>query len=145
VAHRILLPTKEMGNLPLFVIERRDANWEPQWAPLEHTAFASVVTIISKEIFDHASYGWTSPLVKALGLGPSGCLRKLPVISQQCYARSRCIHYDKKRCNILSKGMPLCFDPDGLANPDARRLGMEAISLWREGVHIILVELPHDE
>lgn len=133
---RLKLATKELGYLELYLIYENKGEYEPTWKPLQGSSFLGVVTVVSKETMDHALHGYTRPFVQQLGLAPSGCIRKLPTVYQQCGQREQCIFFDDTRCHPVSPKMPNCFEPYGVVPRD---LGHEAIRLWHEGVYIVVV------
>jgi len=137
---RLRIATVEMGFLELFLIYSKGGEWEDEWRPLQgQRAVTSLLSYVSKETMDHALRGWTSPLVKSLGLPPEGGLRK---IAQDCTHKDSipCPMYDSKRCTPLSKKMWNCFQPLGVEGDIALQLGAEVVSLWREGVRVLVVE-----
>jgi hypothetical protein len=140
VPRRLTLPTRELGELKLQVIYQNDGAWEAAWAPLQRDPLASLFTVVSKETWTHALKGWTLPLVQALGIPPEGALRKLPKGGGACFKRGRCPHYNRDECVPSHKKMPWCFEPGSIESEAARRLGAEAVGLWREGVYILVVE-----
>lgn len=129
-----------MGPLELYLIYENDGLWEEQWRPLQGDAFTSLLTVVPKETMSHCLYGWSSPLVKALGLAPKGALVKLPLAAKECALRETCTFYDGATCFPTAKKMPWCFEPDGLGNPQKRRLASEVIKFWREGVYVVVVQ-----
>lgn len=137
---RLKLIPKELGELQLYLIYDYDGVWEEHWRPLQGHPFTDVFTRISKEVMDHALKGWTKPLVDALGLPPAGALRRLPDASKQCARRAHCTLYIPRHCVPTSDLMPWCYEPDGIAKESDRHLAAEAISLWREGVYILVVQ-----
>lgn len=139
---RLKLVTVEVGKLELFLIYSSNSVWEPEWRPMQGHPIASLFTMTSKEVVDHALRGWTAPLTKALGIPPLGALRKLPVAAKGCMDRQKCPHYDQKDCNPAAKDMPWCFVPGGITD-EVRQLASDVIQMWREGVYILLVEEPN--
>lgn len=129
--------TAELGDLEVYVIYSVDGAWEQHWKPLQGTEVATLATFVPKETLDHALKGWSSPLVKALGLAPSGALRKLPKVSQECRLRRKCTFYRPRDCQAANAKVPSCFEPDGLEGDVAVRAA-ELISMWREGVYVIV-------
>lgn len=136
---RLKLPTVELGVLELYVIYDYDGVWEDAWKPLQGSDLTSLATTVSKDVFDHALHGWSKPFVTALGLAPTGALRKLPVKATVCALRSNCTFYDKARCVPASAKLPWCFEPDGFDDPEQRRLAAEVVMLWRQGVYVVVV------
>lgn len=136
---RLKLKTQELGDLELQLIYQYGASWEPSWKPLQGALIASLLTVVSKEVWDHALAGWTRPLVQALGIPPDGALRKLPSADKLCEKRSICPYYHPKECQPKAKNMPWCFEPSGVRDPNARQLASELLSLWREGVYVLVV------
>lgn len=130
---RLQIPSREMGTLQLYLIYSQAGLWEEQWAPLQRVLDLPAV---SKEVMDHALHGWTKPLVDALGPPPKGKLLLLPRSARDCAQRARCPSFDTKRCGLLLKKMPWCFEPDGL---EEKNLVSEVISLWREEVYVVVV------
>jgi len=127
-----------MGDLELYLIYSKDGVWEPQWRALQGSPITSLLTVVSKEDMDHALYRWSKPLVQQLGIPPDGALRKLP--HPVCFQRGTCPLYDAKHCVPRSKILRVCFEPEGIEEPEARKLASDLIRLWKEGVYIVLVQ-----
>jgi len=137
---RLKIATKELGPLELYVIYETDGVWEGTWQPVQGSDVTSLMTTISKEVYDHALKGWTRPLITALGLAPSGALRKLPLGAARCAARTKCPFFDKKACVPASPKMPVCFEADVSPDEQKRHLTSEIIKLWRDGVYVVVVQ-----
>lgn len=135
---RLKVSTREMGMVELYLIYAKGEEWEEEWRPLQGTDVASLFTVVTKEVMDHALWGYSKPLVAALGLPPPGALRKMP--HQQCSARVGCPLYDPPDCVPTGKNLPHCFRPEGLPSDESRWLAFEAVRLWREGVYIAVVK-----
>lgn len=138
----LLLPTKELGDLKLFLIYAKDGVWEATWRPLQHLPIAESFTVTTKAIMDHALRRWTSPLVKALSIPPDGAIRKLSVLNQTCSASLDCPMFHRAECTPTHKKMPWCFQPGGMVTDEARRLAAEVVQKWREGVYLVVVGEP---
>lgn len=137
-----MLPTKELGDLSVFIIYEQASAYEAAWAPVQGLPFTDSFTRVPKAIWDHALKGWTSPLVKALNLPPKGAILKLSKAEKTCEVQNTCPMFTSGECTPLYKKMPWCFQPGGLANLDQRRLGADAIQMWRENTYIIVVFEP---
>ena len=133
---KLLLKTVELGDLDLYLIYQYDLDWEEDWKPLQDQSITSLLTVIDQETWDHALKGWTSPLIKTLGLPPSGALRK---VESKCYRRKLCPFHSKKTCFPTATKMPWCFEPDSIEDPAARQLASNLVRLWREQVHILVI------
>jgi hypothetical protein len=134
VPRRLQIPSQEMGILQLYLIYSYGGVWEQEWLPMQGVLDLPVV---SKETMDHALRGWSRPLVDALGPPPKGKLLLLPRQARVCAVRERCPSHDPKRCGLLLKKMPWCFEPEGLG---ASSLVTQVISHWREEVYVVVVE-----
>ena len=141
---RLKITAREMGPIELQLIYQTGDMWETTWAPLQDSAIAALLPVVSDETMTHAIRGWTKPLVTALGLPPQGALRKMPKEHQQCEHRARCPFYMAANCVPTAKKLPDCFQSENLGTPEARILVYEAIRLWREGVYIVVVKEPVD-
>lgn len=139
---KVTIPTRELGELSLYVIYEKAGSYEPSWAPVQGKPFTDGFSRVSIEVWTHALKGWTHPLVKALGLPPEGAIRKLLPIEKTCEAQSTCPLFTKGECTPLYKKMPWCFQPGGLDTLDQRRLGAEAIQMWRDKTYIVVVFEP---
>lgn len=139
MSRRLKLPTKEMGDLQLYLIYQTGAEWEKEWAALQSHPIASLFTVVSKETMDAALLGSTSSLVKQLGLPPIGAIHKLPLINQVCSLRNECVSFTRHLCVPEHKKMPVCFQPDGVEGTEARQLAADVIRHWREKVYVIVV------
>lgn len=135
---QLKLKTQEMGDLELYLIYQYGDVWEEEWRPLQGAVITSLLTVIPLEMMDHALRGFTRPLIKSLGLPPEGALRKLP--NGLCDKRIMCPFYRKKECVPLFKKMPLCFEPAGIDDLEARRLAGSLVRMWREGVRPIVLK-----
>lgn len=138
----LTLPTRELGDLKLFLIYAKAGEWELSWRPIQKLPIAESFTVTTKSVMDHALRGWTLPLVKGLSIPPVGALRKLPLVSQHCEARTGCPMYHRTECTVTHAKMPWCFQPGGLAGDEERRLAADAIQKWRAGVYLIVVDEP---
>jgi len=140
VSRRLKLATVEMGLLDLFLVYQYGAAFEPDWASLQGNPLVDTFTVVSKEVMDHALHGFTRPLVQKLGLAPASCLLKIPPANRECEHRVECPFYDRTECTPTSKKLPNCFQPSGVEGDDARQLGYAVVTLWREGVFIVVVQ-----
>lgn len=136
---RVKLPTVEMGDVHLFLVD----DWTAGWEVLQGTVFGAQVSVVSREAVNHALHRLSRPLVDSLGIPPEGALRKVP---KQCWHRRKqsdipyaCPLYDKRTCLTTSPDMPWCFEPEGGFDGVVRKKASEAISLWREGVYVVVV------
>ena len=131
---RLQIPSLEMGVLQLYLIYKEAGQWEQEWRPVQGVL---ELPVVSKEVMDHALHGWTRPLVDALGPPPQGRLLLLPRAARECAYKTRCRSYNAKRCGLLLKKMPWCFEP---AELESKLLVAEIIKLWREEVYVLVVE-----
>lgn len=136
---RLKLLPREIGELQLYLIYETDGVYESYWRPLQGHEVTTLFTRIPQDVLDHALHGYTSPLVKALGIPPVGALRKLPPAARQCVNHGRCSLYVARDCVPTAAAMPWCFEPGGSEDEQVRKLGAEAIGLWREGVYILVI------
>lgn len=136
------LKTKELGTLPLYLIYQTGDKYEDQWAPLQGCQITEGFTVISKTVLNQALLGWTSPLVKMLGIPPAGALVKLSVLNKLCEARESCPMYTKNECVPQYKKMPWCFQPAGLESDAQRRLAAEVVGHWRAKTFVVVVTDP---
>lgn len=140
MSRRLRVVTREMGAVELLLIYQVGDEWELEWAPLQGSPVAALLSVVTDETMNHAIRGWTQPLVTALGLPPAGSLRKLPAEQQQCEHRGHCPFYQAAHCSPTGKKMPNCFQPANLTVDLARSLAYETIRLWREGVYVVVVK-----
>jgi len=144
VPRRVKVQTKEMGLVDLYLIYETGGLWETEWQPLQGAkGFADQFATLDKEQMEQAYFGWTRPLVAALGPSGEGMLLTVPTATRQCQARSSCPFYRPLDCSSTSKKMPWCYVPEGFTDTE-RSLAAECIRLWREGVYIIVVREPTD-
>jgi len=129
-----------MGFLELYLIYNVGGVWEEEWRLLQGHAITSLITVVSKDTIEHALLGWTTPLVKGLGLPPNGALHKMPAQARVCTLRATCPFYDNAQCFPTAKRMPWCFEPEGSDSSEVRLLATEVIKYWREGVYVVLVQ-----
>jgi len=139
MARDLLLKTVELGSINLHLIYCYGDQIEPQWIAVQGSVLASLLTKVPLDLMDHALKGWTSPLVKSLGISPEGALRKLP--TSKCFQRVTCPFHNKVICNPIHKKMPWCFEPE-LKGVEERKAGSELIRLWRGSVYIVIVVHP---
>ena len=125
-----------MGDLHLMLVRCESGQWEQGWSALEVHPWRVYLTLISKEVLDHALHGWTQPLVKALGYAPDLILHRISPDARQCAAHEGCPFYRRRDCIPNAKRLPHCFEVRGLPAD----LGYEVIRLWRESVYIVVVE-----
>ena len=134
------LDSHEMGRITLLAIKvGKDGQWEPDWEPLRGSVFGGLFSPISKEILDHALHGLSRPLSEALGLPPSGALRKIPKPSRECFLRHRCTFYEPKQCLVGAPKRPWCFEPDKIQGESVRIAATKAIEEWEQGVYLVVV------
>lgn len=135
------LSTREMGDLQLLLL----TGWEEPWAHLRGTPFGDQLSVVSREVVDHALHRLSRPLVDSLGIPPEGALRKIPEASRLCLRRKR---FQNNRpcplqgpeCHVLSPKMPWCFEPDDVESEEVRRAASLAIEHWRAGVYVVVVD-----
>jgi len=132
------LPTREKGDLQVLTIRETNGVWEPEWEPLRGTPIGDLLTVVNKDVLDHALRGWSKPLVGVLGLPPSGAKRKLPVVARECVQRNNCATYVASTCQPKSRDLPWCYEPDGLEGK-VKLAASKAIRFWHEGVYLIVV------
>lgn len=142
MSRRLKVASAEMGFLELYLIYQYGEEYESDWRALQGHPLTSLFTVVSKETMDHALKGFTRPLVQQLGLPPLGCLHKFPPASRECVHRAECPFYDRTDCLPTAKKLPNCYQPDGVEGEEARRLGHEVVTFWREGVFIVVVREP---
>jgi len=140
VSRRIKLPTREMGEIKLVLIDEIDGKWEPEWEPLRGTIFGDQFSRISKEVLDHALHRWSKPLAQALGIPPDGAIRKVLPVSSECYRKKSCQLYIEKNCHPLAKNMPWCFEPTGVSEEVVRLTATQALTEWRDHVHLVVIQ-----
>lgn len=134
MAKQVKIPSVEMGELNLFLIQSVGGVWDKEWEGLRGTELADLFTVISQETMDRAFLGWTSPLVKALGIPPEGALARMPKGYKTCDRAGGCPMRGRE-CHPGHKKMPWCYEPAGLP-----LLGAEVIRLWRAKVYVVVVE-----
>lgn len=134
--------TREVGAVELYLIYAKGDKWEAEWAPLQGSVFGGLFTVLTKEVMDHALWGYSRPLVDALGLPPKGALIKMP--NPLCTKRVGCTFYEARDCVPTGRNLPHCYQPEGLATEAARDLAYEAVMLWRDEVYIAVVQEADD-
>jgi len=135
---RLKVATRERGPMEMYLIYAPGGVWEEEWRPLQGTGVGALFTMLTKEAMDHALWGYSRPLIDALGIPPEGALRRMP--SPQCSLRVGCILYEARDCIPTGHNLPHCYVPEGLASDESRALAYEAVRLWREGVYIAVVQ-----
>jgi hypothetical protein len=138
VSRRLTIGTKELGNIQVLLIYCRGDEWEPEWRALKGHPVANLFSVTTEADLNHALSGWTSPLVKGLGLAPSLALHSLP--EKRCALWGTCVFRRPVDCLSTSKKTPWCFEPFGLEGDEAKNLGREVVQLWREGVYMLVVQ-----
>jgi len=141
MSRRVKLPTQEMGEVQLLLLD----GWEKEWAVLKGTAFGNLFSVVPHEAVEHALRRLSRPLVEALGIPPEGALRKIPKASRECLMRPKgagkrpCPLYDSFTCYPTAPTMQWCFEPDGIEEEAVRKMASRAIEVWREGVYVVVV------
>lgn len=135
---RLKVSTRELGMVEMYLIYAKGDEWEAEWKPLQGTDVGALFTVVTKEVMDHALWGYSKPLVNALGLPPKGALHKMP--HPLCTKRVGCTFYEARDCVPTGRDLPHCYWPEGLASNASRDLAYEAVRLWREGVYIAVVQ-----
>ena len=141
MSRRVKLPTQEMGEIQLMLLD----GWEEPWALLRDTLIGNQFSMVYREAVDHALHKLSRPLVDSLGIPPDGALRKVPEGSRLCWlrvrqGRQRECPIQGPECDIRSPKMPTCFEPDGFDDEAVRFIAARAIELWREGVYVVVVQ-----
>lgn len=131
---RLSIISREMGRIELYLIYNYGGVWEEEWRPLQG---AMDIPEVTKAVLDHALYGWTKPIVDALGPPPQGHLRLLS--SRLCSHEDQCPFYEKRNCSVLSPKMPWCFEPEGISPGN---LAAEVVKLWRQEVYVLSILEP---
>jgi len=139
MSRRLKVRTNEMGMVEMYLIYDEGGVWEEEWRELQVSADLVDLSTVPKEMMEQALWGFTKPLVEALGPTPKGRLLGLPEASRECAERKKCPLYDSKRCSHLKPKMPWCFVADLSLEAGVLRLMTELISMWREGVYVVLV------
>jgi hypothetical protein len=137
---RLKVETRELGMVEMFLIYAPGGEWEAEWKPLQGTDVGDLFTVVTKEVMDHALWGYSKPLVEALGLPPKGALHKMP--HPLCANRIGCTFYEARDCVPTGRNLPHCYQPEGLPSEESRQLAFEAVRLWRDGVYIAVVKEP---
>ena len=139
---RLRVSTRELGMVEMYIIYAKGDVWEDEWRALQGTEIAALFTVIPKEVMDHALWGYSKPLVDALGLPPKGALMKMP--HPLCRNRIGCTFYEPRDCVPTGRNLPHCYQPEGLLADQSRELAYVAVRFWREGVYIAVVKEPAD-
>lgn len=139
MSRRLKVITREVGDLQLFLIYETAGVYETEWRPLQGTDIAALFTPITRELVECALKGYTSPLVKTLGVPPNGALRKLPIAAKECVNKGRCSLFIPRDCVPTAVKMPWCYEPGGIEDENVRRLASEVVGLWRGGVYVLVV------
>jgi hypothetical protein len=130
--------TQEKGTLEILVVWSEKGLWESEWEPLRGTLWAGLLTIVKPEVMEHALRGWSKPLVMALGLPPSGALRKIPSEFRQCAQRGTCPLYEAKKCQPVATELPWCFEPEGIEDFQVKEAASRLIQVWHEAVYVVV-------
>jgi hypothetical protein len=138
MSRRLSLATKELGRLEVLLIYCQDGVWEKDWRPLQGNPITGLFTVVTLDNINHALAGWTSPLVKGLGIDPKLALHSLP--EKRCALWSSCLFKRPTDCLSNSKKTPWCFEPAGVEGDEAKNLGREVIQMWREGVYVLVIQ-----
>jgi len=141
VSRRVKLPTQEMGEVQLMLLD----DWESPWDLLRGTPIGDQFSVVTREAINHALHRLSRPLVDSLGIPPEGALRKVPAVSRLCWLRlkragmRRSCPLQGPECTIRSPKMPICFEPDGIEDEATRTIATQVIGLWREKVYVVVV------
>jgi hypothetical protein len=138
MSRRMKLKTRERGFLEVLAVQESGGTWEQDWEPLRGTPVGALFSRVSQHDLNHALNGWTHPLVEALGLSPEMALAKLP--SGLCDKQYGCTLHDPRKCLVLSKKLPWCYEPAGLEmlTSIARIKAAEAVFLWKQQVYVVI-------
>lgn len=102
--------------------------------------FASLIPVVSGEVFSHALHGYLRPLMEVIGPEPEHQLIRIPAPHNRCSLAADCISYDRSRCQPRSSKLPECWAPEG---EQAARAAMALVTLaWVEARYVIVVEGP---
>lgn len=109
-------------------------------APLrDEPAFATLIPVVSGEVFSMALHGYAKPLIDVLGREPIHQLIKVEAPYHQCSLRGACVMHDAARCHPRSKKLPECWWPETLTD-EARRAVATVTLAWAEGRYVVVVE-----
>jgi hypothetical protein len=101
--------SKKHSPINLSYISSENGVWLGVWREFQLSPYQGMVQLfskVSKEEFEHAIYGYVTPLISRLGPEPEYCLSMLNL---ECRYKEACVMYTKM-C-IPSAGMPQCFEP----------------------------------
>lgn len=130
----VKIKTAEIGIIEALVIRQEKGVWESDWESLRLTPAGVLIPVMPRGHLEHALLGWSRPFVQALGIPPAGALRKLRLQETRlCQNRNRCASHSTEDCVIDSKGLPWCFEPEGLP-----LIARELVSLWRASVFVLV-------
>lgn len=130
------------GEVNIFAIRTyEDGTWEKEWEPLRLYGPPEIVDLLSKipwVTWTELLHRHARPFFKDAGLGPKGCLMKIPVGVGICHYRSTCPSFDTKVCHANAKTLPPCYDAS-VEEAVSRALISRLIDWWRNDFYVVLV------
>lgn len=119
-----------------------EAIHEDPWgelSPLRETSFASLIPVVSGEVFSMALHGYAKPLMEQIGPEPRYQLIRIPPLYRQCSQRKPCLMFDSKVCRPGHKRLPECWAPE-VEVPAAMRAVAMVTHAWTEDRYVVIVE-----
>lgn len=130
------------GEVNVFAIRvQEDGTWEKEWEPLRQGGPEEIIDLLSPiswAAWTELLHRFARPFFKEAGLGPKGCLQKIPEITGQCFYKETCPSHNPKICKGISVSRPPCFDAN-IDNSEIRVLVSRLIDWWHLDFYVVLV------
>jgi len=97
--------------------------------------FASLIPVVSGDVYSQAMHGYAKPLLEALGREPKFQLIKVPY--KVCSQQDDCVMFNVHRCRPCPK-MPECWQPE--VEKHLVRAVAVVMLAWAEGRYVVVVE-----
>lgn len=135
---RYTLATQDYGSFKILrPVPKKGEPWG-DLAPLKGTVWASLIPVVSGEVFSHALHGFARPLMAVIGPPPAALMRMVPEGFRLCSVRDGCIAYRSEWCHPCKK-LPECYLPESLEVESRHPAGVVALA-WAEDRYVVVVE-----
>lgn len=142
MSRTVTISHQKWDNYPLEVIKiKEDGSWG-EWEVLREHPIAKLFSYTDSHTWEDALAGHSMPLIKGLGLPPSGSLIKTEKDILLCFHKDTCAAHDKQRC-LGHKNPPACYSANAGSDDleDMLRIQMtKVLQLWRDGIYILVVD-----
>ena len=107
-------------------------------ASLKGTPWQPLIPEIPGDAHSHALHGYPGPFLAVLGRPPYAQALKLPESHRVCSMHNQGCLGAGEKCRP-GPGMPDCYEPPGLDDPEARTAATLVAEAWAEGRYVVVI------